>query len=1394
MSSSSQILWTTLPVTIDSSGNGYVSVLVSPKLDGSVQSLSFPFQDWPTRMQNAKFQVLLYDMNNPNPWQTHAATVMNATFDLPLWQAIFPSSGMAMKPYPFATDNTDRQLWSYSVDAVHENIKQVYASVAASSPTALPKIDWNHPNTPLMKLIEQYADANAQRTQTRQALGNNWTGKWDQRNAEEIQAMQGAFRPLTALQRQVWLGKRFYDRPTPNKDQHNNLMGVGQPLVPITFDFNERIALLSDHPYLMRRLGLLIDLQFPWNGTQLGYVKVTPSGDYQNAGYTDVCPRTAYASAGTSFHARVDTTPSAPSDSTDVIDRMIPLEDPVKFYVTTGDPDGTMHKTVDFSSNMVSLISFLQNEASASGTQATPPSEGLPARRNNGITVTRKGRAAALTSRFQRIKTLNTDVSASQGQAPADLYAADLLHGYRVDVRAGGATGAWASLHQRMVTYVVNGALLSPPAIAANTDSRQPPLDPFGMAAWQGPGTILDEGYMKVASGTSDPDKVNGPKDLYVHEKIFGWHGWSLSASRPGKTIQPDSSTGAPDHTPKDPTMPVTPVVRVAPGTLPSLRYGQSYELRARAVDLAGNSFTLGDATIPAFHKTPPVTFGRVEPVPPPALVYANGVSEGESLETLVIRSNPADGVDSIQMAAFLHNAYLNDPTNALQFTDLGNPHKDYYSYCDRHVAPPKETQTTAEWHGDFDPVFAAGASLDKWYRYGTREEGTFMDTQIVMVLDPGGYTGNLNNPIIVRPPSVPADQPPQSPVLGSGTVMSQRGAPLASGEYIICQPASGFVATPYLPDSMAGGFVVWDPANPTVNTWKWSWGAPGNDFSAWPDYPCTRIRLVESPTFQTGTFAENGGTLLGIGLPPATILTLNYASTPRPDRLNHLEYVQEYNPQDDITDGRHWMVTPSRSVTFIHAVQKPLAPPVGSISQTRGLGDTFVLHRGSMTTHSHSTGQVDLRGDWTEFLDDIALPGPTQTPTTGRAYQLAIPYGQDKTAIAGLKHEFHDTKHRIVKYTPTGTTRYKVFFPPGIINDPTKISVDGTAPNPAPGSNGNYNILSSARPVAPKVAYIVPTFGWSQPNAQQSIRSSNSLRIYIERPWFSSGEGELLAAVVSKSGTPAPGVQPFVSTWGPDPIWDSKSNGPLTAAAFKNPSMGVRDCVLAENGAVAQILPLAEPKYSDEKKLWYVDVELAAGQRYFPFVSLALVRYQKDSLAGVEISQVTRADMAQLVPDRTLNVAWELGGNVLVTVTGVAADNVVGHNWPASPPPHLPAGYVPAPHSHYLVARIQQQIPGAYGTVGWVDVTSDVQLVGMTPIAGGNTKWQGTVNPNGGATPPTPGAPLRIIVEEFEMHYVDPEGGSIPLFPPTAQRLVYVDTIGVPTGIIVRPPPPVLP
>ena len=52
--------------------------------------------------------------------------------------------------------------------------------------------------------------------------------------------------------------------------------------------------------------------------------------------------------------------------------------------------------------------------------------------------------------------------------------------------------------------------------------------------------------------------------------------------------------------------------------------------------------------------------------------------------------------------------------------------------------------------------------------------------------------------------------------------------------------------------------------------------------------------------------------------------------------------------------------------------------------------------------------------------------------------------------------------------------------------------------------------------------------------------------------------------------------------------------------------------------------------------RLWYCDLQLDAGASYFPFVRLALARYQPNSIAGEHLSRVVFPDFAQLVAERT--------------------------------------------------------------------------------------------------------------------------------------------------------------
>ena len=80
-------------------------------------------------------------------------------------------------------------------------------------------------------------------------------------------------------------------------------------------------------------------------------------------------------------------------------------------------------------------------------------------------------------------------------------------------------------------------------------------------------------------------------------------------------------------------------------------------------------------------------------------------------------------------------------------------------------------------------------------------------------------------------------------------------------------------------------------------------------------------------------------------------------------------------------------------------------------------------------------------------------------------------------------------------------------------------------------GPEALLNVPSSRRPDPPDLLYVVPTWtfdeqtvrGLAVPNRQQRLastllrtRSGGGLRVYMNRPWWSSGEGELLGVVLT--------------------------------------------------------------------------------------------------------------------------------------------------------------------------------------------------------------------------------------------------------------------------------------
>jgi len=72
---------------------------------------------------------------------------------------------------------------------------------------------------------------------------------------------------------------------------------------------------------------------------------------------------------------------------------------------------------------------------------------------------------------------------------------------------------------------------------------------------------------------------------------------------------------------------------------------------------------------------------------------------------------------------------------------------------------------------------------------------------------------------------------------------------------------------------------------------------------------------------------------------------------------------------------------------------------------------------------------------------------------------------------------------------------------------------------------------------------------------------------------------------------------------------------------------------------------------------LWFCDLELDSGQAYFPFIRLALARFQPESVPGAHLSQVVVANFAQILPERNLVLAFNPSKlrEINITLSGVS-------------------------------------------------------------------------------------------------------------------------------------------
>ncbi|WP_406099832.1 peptidoglycan-binding protein [Streptomyces sp. NBC_01013] len=518
---------------------------------------------------------------------------------------------------------------------------------------------------------------------------------------------------------------------------------------------------------------------------------------------------------------------------------------------------------------------------------------------------------------------------------------------------------------------------------------------------------------------------------------------------------------------------------------------------------------------------------------------------------------------------------------------------------------------------------------------------------------------------------------------------------------------------------------------------------------------------------------------------------------------------------------GRHWMFTPCQELTLVHAAQQPLKAPVLTLSPVaapRGLNATAEHLAGSFALDEDSTDRIDLVAEWTEVTDsgpsgrdtrDMAVPvfdlltarvsregAPGTEPailrdgiltfSTKAAEERAMTAADEVKALEEAattveeraraqalrippvppKHEFGDTKHRKVSYRPVAGSRFGDCFP-------AQFSAPGQNALTVRGEAKEYSVPSSASPAAPRLLYCVPTLSLERlkhvdgpPGAIVHRRRGGGIRVFLDRPWFSSGDGELLGVVLGEppGGDPTSVRDAWVTLMGRDPIHRSAPVVAPTADMFTNSVRQSGKLALhTPSGALDVTVVGFTPQFdtgemdetSEKGGRWFCDLDIDTGDACLPFVRLALVRYQPDSIPGAEISQVVLADLVRTLPDRELLVTP--GESLSVSVTGPSWD---------------PTGS-PAPQITAALQRRNSAV--ADEDLGWVTLEDTAAVLTSIDAESSRTPFYTGQIP---VPPVRRGGPLRLVVVETEGIRAD---GPTP--PTTPGPVVYCDTVNLSPG-----------
>ena len=1085
------ILFTTLPdgITLNKTPLP-VSVLVSPRLQGPDHLGAYP--DW------LKWTGLLKEHGAKITFtcagQSLTLPLNTAPLQPEYWTDLFKEDTL-VRSFQY-TDMTEKAVLSYSVRLAMSSLKALYQE--AGFALALPAGDVDDQERSRLRL-----------------LGDMLAGlqvNWDEREAPALR-QQLAYRLKDGAgssnfsAQMTYIPPAFYGPDGLLSSQQIGAPGSSAreafnaatalpfaafhhmpPAPPIetpdwdtALDFHQALSALNAYRELQRALGLVFDLELPADFVaQSGFLnpETLAVTAFEPGWGWEIQPEPLHALHTAYYHlaageTRLFLTALHPQGFQKTGLQVLGLLnlDAGRFGLAQIDMDGGMHKTIQLAESAL-------KQPAPPNPEVYDPTTSLPALRSGGLSLFADQRALGMLNQVSESKSFNDALEAKTGQ-PRPFYAEDLVRGFRIDIWEA-RTGKWQSLHRRNGTYV------------------------FSEHTFE---TEDEEGFVQLAvtQAAPDPEREFPAEELYLHEAIARWPGWSMSAPMPGKhltrhadpekAVPPDP--GDPEHDPENPAITpfkMAPTYKAVPGSLPRLRFGESYRLRVRVVDLAGNALRWDDPLavvlanslgLPKYPEGLP--YLRFEPLPSPQIVLRDerGVTgPGSAVDRIVIRT------------------YNDDPSKD------GDPAN--LTANDRHIAPPRATIDLAEKMGMFDDASGKPIAGPAMYNLiSARDTGDFQQTP---------------NPVDV-----------------SGL---EQTFPL--------EPDPQIDSLPYLPDGMARAAVIRDlPGTPEGCRGRAEPGAgaaaaveyqelddpnprPGSATlisfggNGWQGLQPFRLALEEGDAIPQW---DPAGRLLTVYLPKGASTAVPLSSWLSPSDLKRMgpwAWLRQYLELDTIfnahrvqffpgspveriahllqraVEGGHWMLTPPRVLHLVHAVQQPIGQPAFTplVVQRQELAlyplpdpletmpekdptqetehaaltawrrpdglDAYLL--GGLRIHGASTIRVDLEATWEDPVDDPASGPPSTIQLSAQVDELPLPRLRDEWLVAsglpsrqvgfydlesdtiaflargdaigsfgeGLyayidsapRHKLGDTRHHRISYTPVATSRYREYFP----------------------------------------------------------------------------------------------------------------------------------------------------------------------------------------------------------------------------------------------------------------------------------------------------------------------------------------------------------------------------